>query len=86
MEDDSLESEKKFRLRTSIFGMDLKEYKRMIQIDKSNIRNEQYFGSSSVWYDRFILRRDNSFLHIFNVLLAILTVISSFSNLHVAAF
>lgn len=40
MEDDSLESEKKFQKRTCIFGMDPKELKRLIQIENSKTRNE----------------------------------------------
>lgn len=86
MEDDSLESAKKFINRTRRYGMDQKEFKRLIQIENSNERNQQFFGINRNWYDIFIISKDNYLLHIFNVCLAILTVISSFSNLHVAAF
>ena len=38
------------------------------------------------WYDRFIIDRDNVYLQSWNIFVSILTVLSCFSNLHVAAF
>lgn len=72
------------------WGCDPEEYDDLVTQERDNkidlgisITQDKVITS---WYDSVIINHDNGYLTYWNIVISILTVLSTFSNLHVAAF
>lgn len=51
-----------------------------------SIKKDNSLLFDTPWYDRFIIKRSNPFMSFYYVIIAILTILSIFANLHISCF
>lgn len=73
--------------RTRKFGFTPQEFKLLEKQDKEyQLISDLAVRENQAWYDRIIINHDNGYLAGWNIFVSIITLLSAFSNLHVAAF